>query len=146
MPKNPQHPSDEPAPGDERPQGDLIRTNRYSLTNVLVIGGTRGRRAEVARAFHRESPVQGGSFVSLDCAVDEDSIRAGVQGWTQTATEEPVTNPLSLAEHGTLFLDSVERLSISTQRLLLALARWLLGEPVSFDGTVGPGRLVVGNP
>jgi DNA-binding NtrC family response regulator len=131
--------------GEPLPPARLIRLHRHSLTNVLVTGGTAALRDQVARAFHRESPLRNGAFVPLDCSQDEDRLRASLLAWT-AAEHESDPNPLQAAEEGTLYLDLVERLSLDSQRLLLALARRLHGEPVG--GTEGPcaGRLVVGNP
>ena len=140
-------PTDEPARGeDSSPPAHLIRLHRHSLTNVLVIGGTAVRRDQVARSFHRESPLRGGAFVGVDCSIDEENLRVALHAWTQPVTGEPGGNPLGAVEHGTLFLDSVERLSLETQRMLMALARRLLGEPLAKVDVAIPGRLVVGNP
>jgi len=127
------------------PPARLIRLHRHSLTNVLVIGGTAALRDQVARAFHRESPLRNGAFVPLDCPGDEDRLRASLLVWT-AAEHASDPNPLQAAEEGTLYLDSIEKLSLDSQRLLLALARRLHGEPVG--GVEGPcaARLVVGNP
>ncbi len=102
-------------------------------------------RNQVARAFHRESPLRSGTFVAVDCTSDEERLRASLLAWTGAAGESD-PHPFRAAEQGTLFLDPVERLSLDAQRLLLALARRLHGEPVG--GAEGPcaGRLVVGNP
>jgi two-component system response regulator HydG len=147
MPQKPgSYPADERARGEEpSPPTHLIRLHRHSLTNVLVIGGTVTRRDQVARSFHRESPLRGSPFVAVDCSIDEEGLRAALHEWTQPAAGEPEVNPLSAAEHGTLFLDSIERLSLETQRMLLALARRLLGEPLAKTNVPIPGRLVVGN-
>ena len=127
------------------PPARLIRLHRHSLTNVLVVGGNASLRDQVARAFHRESPLRNGAFVPVDCARDEERLRASLMIWT---AEDNASGPHSLqaAEQGTLYLDAVERLSLDSQRLLLALARRLHGEPLG--GPEGPcaGRLVVGNP
>ena len=127
------------------PPARLIRLHRHSLTHVLVVGGTAALRDQVARAFHRESPLRNGAFVPVDCAKDEDRLRVALRAWTgEGGPADP--NPLQAAEQGTLFLDAVERLSLDSQRLLLALARRMHGEPGG--GSEGPcaGRLVVGNP
>ena len=137
---------DEAARGQPSPSAHLIRLHRHSLTNVLVIGGTAARREQVARSFHRESPLRGGAFAGVDCTLDEENLRIALLEWVGPAAEEPAVNPLSTAEHGTLFLDSVDRLPLETQRLLLALARRLLGEPSPNADAPCPGRLVVGNP
>lgn len=115
---------------------------------MLVVGGTAERRDQVARAFHQESPLRAGAFVRADCARDEEPLRVVLEEWTATnpSPVETGTNPFRPAEHGTLYLDPVERLSADTQRLLLALARRLHGEPVGQADRPCAGRLVTGNP
>jgi len=131
--------------GASLPPARLIGLHRHSLTNVLIVGGTAALRDEVARAFHRESPLSGGTFVSVDCEGDEDRLRTALRSWTAAAIEsEP--NPFRAAEQGTLYLDSVEALSPDTQQLLLGLARRLQEEPVGVPGRPCAGRLVAGNP
>jgi len=134
--------------GSDLPPARLIRLHRHSLTNVLVVGGTVQRRDQVARAFHQESPLRAGPFVSVDCTSEEDRLRSALQEWTAAPTTASGSdvNPYRAAEQGTLYLDPVEHLSPDTQRLLLALARRLHGEPVGDDETPCAGRLVTGNP
>jgi DNA-binding NtrC family response regulator len=125
-----------------------VRLHRRSLTNVLVVGGTAERRDQVARAFHQESPLRAGAFVRVDCTREEDSLRAALLEWTAAPGEasERGVNPFRAAERGTLYLDSVGQLSLDTQRLLLAMARRLHGEPLAGDAVPCAGRLVAGNP
>lgn len=147
MPQRPgAFPTGEPARGDEGssiPPAQLIRLHRHSLTNVVVIGGTSARRAEVARSFHRESPLRGAAFVAVDAASDGEALSGALAAWT--GEHEDPGHPYAGAEHGTLFVDQVERLSPESQRLLLALAKRLLGEPAQGREVACPGRIVVGN-
>lgn len=125
------------------PPGHLGR--RPTLTNVMIIGGTVFRREQIARTFHRESPLRGGSFVGVDCGADGDRLRTGLRAWTAGGSAPPA-NPLQDAEEGTLYLERVEDVSPDTQPLLLALALRLQGESVGGGGWPCAGRLVVGNP
>lgn len=137
-----------PGGGSDPPSARLIRLHRHSLTNVLVVGGTAERRDQVARAFHQESPLRAGAFVRADCAQEEGPLRVALEEWTAAATAAPGTDMdrFRPAEHGTLYLDPVESLSADAQRLLLALARRLHGEPVGSADRPCAGRLVTGNP
>lgn len=111
----------------------------------MVVGGTADRRDQVARAFHRESPLHDGPFVNVDCGQEEERLRSALQGWLEPgAAAEP--NPYRAAERGTLYLDQVERLSADSQRLLLVLARRLGGGPITGGDAPCAGRLVTGNP
>jgi DNA-binding NtrC family response regulator len=110
----------------------------------MVIGGTAARRNEVARSFHRESPLRGAAFVAVNAASEGDTLRHALTAWTGTPIDDE--HPLAGAEHGTLFIDYVDRLSPENQTLLLALGRRLLGEPTPGREVACPGRMVVGNP
>lgn len=118
---------------------------RPTLTNVMIIGGTVFRREQVARTFHRESPLRGGAFVGVNCGTDGNRLRVALRGWTDGGSSSR-TNPLEEAEAGTLYLEQVEEVPPDTQSLLLALALRLQGEPVGGGGWRCAGRLVVGNP
>ncbi|TMQ68847.1 MAG: hypothetical protein E6K81_16220 [Candidatus Eisenbacteria bacterium] len=110
-----------------------------------LVGGTAARRDQVARAFHRESPLHDGPFVSVDCGSDEERLRAALEGWLEPGeAKEP--NPYQAAERGTLFLDQVERLSLDSQRLLLVLAQRLGGAAITGGDAPCAGRLITGNP
>ncbi len=127
-----------------RPPASLLRLHRHSLSNVLVVGGTDIQRLDVARAFHRASPVRGGPFVAVDCAQDHATVWRALQLWLGS-DEPPAANPLAECECGTLFLDSIELLPQESQRLLLALTRRL---ELAWEGAAsprGPLRLAAGN-
>src|SRR5262245_26784104 len=134
-------PTDEPARGDASavPSAQLIRLHRHSLTNVVVVGGTATRRNEVARSFHRESPLRNAAFVVVDAATDDDRLRRSLAAWTGVPGDGE--HPYAAAAHGTLFIDHADRMSAETQRLLLALGRRLLGEPAQGREVPCPGRI-----
>jgi DNA-binding NtrC family response regulator len=128
----------------ELPAAGSLRLHRESLTNVLIVGGSAERRDQVARAFHQESPLRAGGFVHVDGARDEGDLRLALLAWTSDLPQ-PTPNPYRAAEHGTLYVDQVERLSEETQKLLLKLARQLQdprGNPVEQPCA---GRLVAGS-
>ena len=64
-----------------RPSPGPVLPRRRTLTNVLIIGGTSGQREQVARTFHRESPLSGGPFVREDCVADQEPLRLALQAW-----------------------------------------------------------------
>ena len=111
----------------------------------MIIGGTVFRREQVARTFHRESPLGGGAFVGVDCGTDQARLRIALRAWTAAGSPSP-RNPYQEAEEGTLYLERVEDVPPDTQPFLLALALRLQGEPVGGGGWTCAGRLVVGNP
>lgn len=124
----------------------LADLHRGSLTNVLVLGGTRGERERVARTFHASSPVHRGAFVVVDCENDAPSLLHALATWLDVVGEEPAQNPLGGAERGTLFLDSPQLLPLRTQRLLLAFVRRIQDGPLPGLLPYWTGRLVVGAP
>src|SRR5262245_44156574 len=125
------------------PPAQLVRLHRHSLTNVVVVGGSAARRNEVARSFHRESPLRSAAFVAVDAASASEQLREALTAWAGSAAY--AEHSLAGAEHGTLFIDHVDRLSTENQDLLLALGRRLLGEPARGREVACPGRVVVGN-
>ena len=129
-----------------RPPARLLRLHRRSLANLLVIGGSGAQRLAIARAFHAGSATGGTPFLHLDCARDEPFLWAALQHWLLHEDAYPGTTPLHGCDHGMLYLDSVQYLSSSTQRLLLVLARRLESGPASATATAGPLRLGAGNP
>jgi DNA-binding NtrC family response regulator len=122
----------------------LVRLHRHSLSHILVLGGDAGERAAVARSFHNESPMRSGPFVSLNCRLDEPTLRIALRCWLTATGRETCANPLWSAERGTLYLESVGRLSMGTQRQLLAFASQQTTLP-SGCGSRWVGRLAVGN-
>ncbi|HYM80187.1 MAG TPA: sigma 54-interacting transcriptional regulator [Candidatus Limnocylindria bacterium] len=127
------------------PPEQLVLRHRHSLTNVLLLGGSASERLRLARAFHRESPLRLGSFVPVDCARQEAALRAALSGWVSAAGPGPTAHGLQSAEHGTLFLDDVDRLGVDSQRLLMTLATSSLGDRWFAESTPRVGRLVCGN-
>ncbi|MBI3538973.1 MAG: sigma 54-interacting transcriptional regulator [Candidatus Eisenbacteria bacterium] len=109
----------------------------------MVVGGTATRRNEVARSFHRESPLRNGAFFVVDAATDDDRLRQALAAWTGAPGSGE--HPFAGAAHGTLFIDNGDRLSAESQRLLLALGRRLLGEPAQAREVPCPGRIIIGS-
>lgn len=101
----------------------LLRLHRHSFMHVLVMGGSDERRAAVALAFHRESPLRAGPFVRVDCAQEEPLLEAALDCWLSAVARHAAGNPLLAAERGTLFLDRVDGLGVAAQRRLLAFLR-----------------------
>jgi DNA-binding NtrC family response regulator len=116
----------------------LMQLHRNSLTPVLIVGGSEQRRAEMAKAFHDQSPVRTGLFTTLDCASEEPILEAALRCWLSATAPGVAENPLRACARGTLFLDHLEALSLPVQRPLLALLN-------RFDPHNGPcARLTVG--
>jgi len=114
-----------------------------SLAHLLVVGGSADERLRVAKLVHDESALRLGPFVSLDCASEEPKLREALSDWLQIAGSAPAAHPLWSAERGTLYLDSIGRLSQETQVQLLAFASRDLS--ASSRDHRGAARLMVGN-
>lgn len=129
-----------------QPLAHLLRLHHHSLSNVLVLGGTEIDRLTVARAFHLASPLRRGPFLHLDCSREESRLERALQLWVFPGDVRPGANPLHGIERGTLFLDSIAKLAMPVQRLMLMLVRNL--ESGSWDSRsgLGPFRLAAGNP
>lgn len=123
----------------------LIRLHRHSLINVLVLYGSAAEREQIARVFHRESPVRGGPFVKVDASREEELLGSALRAWISGERRESGPNPLLGAGRGTLFLDSIVALPIETQRVLLEFCTHCRGTLDSTEPEAWDGRLVVGD-
>jgi two-component system C4-dicarboxylate transport response regulator DctD len=127
-----------------RPPAELLRLHRHSLINLLVLRGAAAERAHVANAFHRESPLRLGPFVTIRCDRDEPRLRAALEGSLSGVERDPTGNPLRASEGGTLFLDAVEGLPLDTQRLLLGFLSRQSAASTAGEAPAWAGRLAVG--
>lgn len=123
------------------PPAKLLRFHRHSLASLLVIGGQVDERQAVALAFHETGPLRQGPFVFLDCARQEPAFRGALEAALTQVSPPSGTSPVLAAWGGTLHLDSVQSLSVETQRLLLCLVHRLQS-----DQDAWPLRLSVGAP
>ena len=122
-----------------RPPAKLLRSHRHSLASLLVIGGQVDERQAVALAFHETGPLRQGPFVSVDCSRHESKLRTALEAALTQANSAAGASPVLAAWGGTLHLDSLDSLSIETQRLLLCLVHRLQSDQESW-----PLRLSVG--
>ncbi len=128
------------------PPAGLLRLHRHSRVSIVVLGGTSAGRAEIARAFHRASPLATRPFLALDCGEDEQALRRALQRWLAPADVQEGAELLPGLDGGMLFLDRGDCLLDSSQRLLLMLARRLQDEMWQVpSGRPGPARLAVGS-
>lgn len=94
----------------------------------LVIYGETGTGKElVAHCLHDYSPRRNNNFILLNCAaIPEELAEAELFGYTRGAfagSQTMHTGKLVQAENGTVFLDEIDSLPLSTQaKLLLALS------------------------
>ena len=127
----------DPGERPHAPHGERAATR--GLVPVLVLHGTAAARDQIARVFHRDSPVRNGRFVRIDVGREEDRLRSALRERTTEGVRASETSPLQVAERGTLFVDGLSSLSPESQELLLELL-----------GRSGPGawngRIIAGDP
>lgn len=123
------------------PSASLLRLNRNTLSNILVVGGASAERAAIAGALHRDSRLRGNPFCVTGAGRYEGLLRRSLLSWLGHDASEP---PL-VCERGTLFVDDVCALPADVQQQLLALACRLDG--VAAEARIGPGpsRLAAGS-
>ena len=124
---------------------DLVRRHRRSLASLLVIGGLASQRRLAAQAFHAESPVRCGPFVTLDCEKDAAVLKSALRSWISSVDTGTESQLLSAIERGTLYLEGVGSLERELQRLLLTFARRRQDHPTSLRPDRWAGRLAAGD-
>jgi transcriptional regulator with GAF, ATPase, and Fis domain len=94
-------------------------------STVLIHGETGVGKELVARAIHRESPRKEGPFIRVNCAALPDSLidseLFGHEKGSFTGATKTKEGRFELAHQGTIFLDEVSELPLSTQSRLLRI-------------------------
>ena len=131
--------------GSRKSELRLLRLHRRSLTNLLVLGGTRPQRTDIALAFHRESPLRSGPFIVLYGERDDERLRRALAVRVGASWDHAAADPLLASEGGTLFFDSFERFSMPTQRLLLDFVRTAGSGTAPGENGAWAGRFAAGS-
>jgi DNA-binding NtrC family response regulator len=102
--------------------GAIEKISRYK-TNVLVLGESGSGKELVARALHARGPRRNHLFVALNCAtLGRDILENELFGHEKgafTGANEHKRGLLELADGGSLFLDEIGEMDLSTQSKLL---------------------------
>ncbi|MGK3994391.1 sigma-54 interaction domain-containing protein [Sorangium sp. So ce1024] len=112
--------------GESAPMRALARQiDRVARSDVTVaIFGESGTGKElVARAIHQRGPRAGGPFVAINCAAIPESLQEaelfGHERGSFTGATHARPGCFEQANHGTLLLDELGEMSLSTQTCLL---------------------------
>jgi two-component system response regulator HydG len=92
-----------------------IRKVAQSDANVLISGPTGTGKELVAGSIHRASYRRSAPFISINCAAIPDALLEselfGYERGAFTGADESYPGKLSLANHGTVFLDEISEMS-----------------------------------
>jgi Nif-specific regulatory protein len=92
---------------------------------VLLRGQTGTGKTQLARVLHRNSPRAGGPFVELNCAALPEQLFEselfGAEAGAHSTAARRIEGKVAAAENGTLLLDEIGELSLSSQAKLLQL-------------------------
>lgn len=113
---------------------DVLPNIAQSESSVLIQGPSGTGKELFARAIHNLSFRKNGPFIAINCGALPDSlIESELFGYSKGAfTDAKKEKPgrFEQAENGTLFLDEVDSLPISTQVKLLRVLQEKLYEPL----------------
>jgi two-component system response regulator AtoC len=102
---------------------DLV--NKYASTNapVIITGETGTGKELIADAFHQSSKRADMPFIKINCAAIPDTLLEselfGYEKGAFTGANELKKGKLELADGGTIFLDEIGDMSLSTQAKIL---------------------------
>jgi two-component system, NtrC family, response regulator AtoC len=113
----------------------LVNEVASSPTSILILGETGVGKEVLARALHDRSSRRTSPFLALNCAaLHETLLESELFGYEKgafTGAVAPKAGLLELAETGTLFLDELGEMPLSTQAKLLRVLEertvWRLG-------------------
>lgn len=119
---------------------EMIRRVSQSDAPVLLLGESGTGKELMARAIHYQSPRREGPFVVMNCAaIPENLIESELFGHEKgafTDAKEGRRGKFELAHRGTLFMDEIADLSLSTQAKILRFLQFKELERVGGGKTI----------
>jgi Nif-specific regulatory protein len=110
-------------------ESQILRVGETKAT-VLVRGESGSGKELVARAIHQNSPRRDGPFICLNCAALTETLLEselfGHEKGAFTGATERMIGKFEAADNGTIFLDEIGEMALSTQAKFL---RVLEGHP-----------------
>ncbi|HVY31206.1 MAG TPA: sigma-54 dependent transcriptional regulator [Polyangiaceae bacterium] len=102
---------------------DTIRRAATSSATVLILGESGSGKEVVARAIHETSPRAGKPFIKLNCAAFPETLLEselfGYEKGAFTGASQRKPGRIELAHGGTLLLDEIGEVPLTTQAKLL---------------------------
>jgi two-component system, NtrC family, response regulator HydG len=118
----------------------LLELVSPSEANVLILGETGTGKELVARAIHRNSPRAQGPFVVVNCAaLPETLLESELFGHERGAFTGALSRKegrFVLAHRGSIFLDEIGELSLTTQAKILRVLQSREFEPLGSTRTL----------
>ncbi len=128
----------------------MLRVFARQGETLLLCGPTGAGKTRMAHWCHAHSPQAEGSFEVVDLlSVPESMQMAHLVGWKRgafTGADRTMEGALARAEGGTLFIDEIDKLSMSTQAGLLKILEEKRYRPLGDHGKIREAdvRFVVG--
>lgn len=119
---------------------DDLRMIAPSQASVLILGQSGTGKEVVANIIHHNSPRSGGPFIKVNCAALPDTLlEAELFGHVKGAFSGAVKDRagrFQSARNGTIFLDEIGSMPLTTQAKLLRVLQERQMEPLGSDKTV----------
>jgi DNA-binding NtrC family response regulator len=119
---------------------DIVRSVAAKNVNILLTGETGTGKEMIANLIHYNSPRSSGPFIKVSCAAfSEGVLESELFGHEKGAFTGAITKRIGrfeLAHGGTIFLDEIGDISLSTQVKLLRVLQEMEFERVGGNETI----------
>lgn len=126
---------------------ELVSTVSGSDCNVLIEGETGTGKEEIAKAIHWNSPRKHANFVAMACGTFPDTLLEdelfGHERGAYTDARDARIGRFEHANHGTIFIDEIDDMSLPTQVKLLRVLQERAFERIGGSKTIKVDTRVV---